>query len=156
MSPILSQLEMAHEPRTVWILLNPAPDVEGQWIAHCLDLDVVTQGSSLEHAAIMAREAVDLVIESDVAAGSDPFEREEAPQDDWQRLYKLLHHAVPLKLVPREKWGRLKVVAMPYTVCVPDVADDVPESADPLQIPDAWLAAQLRDSGRDSSRMQHC
>jgi predicted RNase H-like HicB family nuclease len=148
----MSKLEMAQEPRTVWILLNPAEDVEGQWVAHCLDLDVVTQGSSLEHAAIMAREAVDLVIETDAAAGQNPFDREEAPQEDWQRLYALMHHAVPLRHVPREKWSRLQIVAMPYAVCVPEV-DEAPDS-DPLQIPDAWLASLLRDSGRDSGGLR--
>lgn len=146
----MSELEMAHEPRTVWILLSPATDVEGQWIAHCLDLDVVTQGSSLEHAALMGREAVDIVIESDAANGKDPFSRDQAPEEDWKRLYDLMHHAVPLRLVPREKWSRLTVVAMPYAVCVP-VVDEAPDS-DPLQIPDAWLAASLRDSARDSGR----
>jgi predicted RNase H-like HicB family nuclease len=144
----MSELEMAHEPRTVWILLSPAPDVEGQWTGHCLDFDVVSQGDSLEHAAMMVRAAIDLVIEEDAKAGLDPFDRDQAPDEDWEQLYGLLRHSVPLRRVPREKWSRIKLVALPYEVCVPET-DEAPES-DPLVIPEAWLTASLRDSNRDS------
>ena len=32
------------------VLVTPAKDVPGQWVAHCLQLDVVTQGDSISHA----------------------------------------------------------------------------------------------------------
>jgi predicted RNase H-like HicB family nuclease len=38
---------------------------EGKWyVAHCLELGVVTQGKTLEEAQVNLREAVDLFLES--------------------------------------------------------------------------------------------
>ncbi|HKY39613.1 MAG TPA: hypothetical protein VJN18_26925 [Polyangiaceae bacterium] len=143
----MSQLHMAHEPRTVWILLSPTPDVEGQWTAHCLDLDVISQGDSLEHAFKMGREAVDLVIRSDAEAGQDPFERDPAPQEDWDTFHDLLRNAVPLKHVPREKWGTATLVAVPYSVCVRDIAEEQEQIE---QLP-AWMISHVvHESSRDS------
>lgn len=39
------------------VVLYPAPDLEGQWIAHGLETDVVTQGDSAEHALAMMADA---------------------------------------------------------------------------------------------------
>jgi len=41
------------------VVLYPAPDVSGQWIAHGLETDVVTQGDSVEHALAMMADALD-------------------------------------------------------------------------------------------------
>ena len=66
------------------VLIRPAPDVPGQWVAHCLNWDVVTQGSSPEHAARMVGEAVLLTIDSDLEDGFDPGKRPVAPPELWQ------------------------------------------------------------------------
>jgi predicted RNase H-like HicB family nuclease len=41
--------------------IYPAPDLKGQWIAHCHESDVVTQGNSAAHASEMLREALELM-----------------------------------------------------------------------------------------------
>lgn len=55
-------------------------------MAHCLELDVVTQGNSQEHAVEMLAEAIELVAESNVAAGYPPLAFRSAPPEEWARL----------------------------------------------------------------------
>lgn len=89
----------------LWLLIKPAPDVPNQWVAHCLDLDIVTQGNSMEHAFEMLREAVGMTVCDDLEAGRDPRRRKKAPQvcwDEWDRILK--HgHRVPFKEFIRTK-----------------------------------------------------
>ncbi len=40
------------------VVLYPAPDVKGRWIAHGLETDIVTQGDSAEHALAMMADAL--------------------------------------------------------------------------------------------------
>jgi predicted RNase H-like HicB family nuclease len=72
-----------------WVIVCPAPDVDGQWVAHCLDFDVVTQGNSFEHAIELAGEAVALVLTDDLNANRDPHSRQ-APPECWEPLWKLI------------------------------------------------------------------
>lgn len=67
-------------------------EVPGQWLAHCLDVDVVTYGNSLKHALDMAREAVDLVIKDDLASGLEPMERS-APREEWESVLRRVNGA---------------------------------------------------------------
>ena len=57
-----------------------------QWIAHCLELDLVTQGNTAEHAVEMIAEAIELVAESNVWHGQPPLTFRSAPAEDWDRL----------------------------------------------------------------------
>ena len=59
-----------------------ADDVPGEWVGHCLDLDVVTQGTSLEHVLSMLGEACFMTVCDDVRSGRDPLDRR-APQSYW-------------------------------------------------------------------------
>jgi len=139
---------MDSEPRTVWILVYPAPDVAEQWVAHCLDFDVVTQGNSLEHALFMGREAVDVVVKSDLEAGHDPFERNQAPDEDWDRLFHLLKHAVPMRHIKREDWPHVRLAASSYDVVMPVASSS--DSTPNLAMPEAWMLSRVqeqRDSG---------
>lgn len=72
-----------------WAILEPAEDLPGQWVAHCLDFDVVTYGNSLEHSLKMLLEATAMVICDDLERGADPSERR-APEEYWQRLSHIL------------------------------------------------------------------
>jgi predicted RNase H-like HicB family nuclease len=82
----------------VWILARPAPDVPGEWVAHCLDFDVMSQGNSLEHALHMVREAAILVAVEELNAGREPTARR-APEESFQELRGLLERGakVPLR-----------------------------------------------------------
>lgn len=80
-----------------WVKFWPAPDLPGQWIAHCLDFDVVTQGNSLPHTMTMAHEAITMTICDDLDEGRDPAERR-APQEFWNELYKGVGSSTPRPL----------------------------------------------------------
>lgn len=79
-----------------WVLATPAPDLPGKWNAHCLDLDIVTQGESLQHAFQMANEAVLLAVGDDIVNGLDPRGRKRAPQEDWDLLHRVVEAHRPL------------------------------------------------------------
>jgi hypothetical protein len=74
-----------------WVILYPAPDVSGAWIAHALDFDVVTQGNGAEDAYKMAVEAICMVLEHDLQEGVDPYARR-APEECWRQLLDVLEH----------------------------------------------------------------
>jgi predicted RNase H-like HicB family nuclease len=58
----------------LWIHVTPS-EISGQWVSHCLNFDVVSQGDSPEHAYQMALEATELVVLDDLAHGLNPFDR---------------------------------------------------------------------------------
>lgn len=59
----------------VTALIWRAEDVEGTWLAHCPELDVVSMGNSAEHAALMINDALTVLIEDDLNAGFEPLDR---------------------------------------------------------------------------------
>jgi hypothetical protein len=67
-------------------VIYPAPDLPGEWVAHCLELDLVTQGTGALHACEMMNEAIRMVAEERIAMGLPPFEFRSAPPEAWQRL----------------------------------------------------------------------
>jgi hypothetical protein len=72
-----------------WFVLQRAEDVPGEWTAHCLELDVVSQGTSLRHALAMLNEACFITVCDDIFAGRDPLDRR-APARYWDELYKIV------------------------------------------------------------------
>jgi predicted RNase H-like HicB family nuclease len=82
-------------PYTAWLVISRAKDVPGEWVAHALEFDVVTQGSSAEQAREMAIEAVRMVLEEDLREGRDPFAHR-APEDCWQPLLQIWTHGHPI------------------------------------------------------------
>ena len=104
----------------------------------------------MQHAFLMAREATDLVVRADIDAGLDPFDREQAPAEDWEPLFQILKHAVPLRHIPRDRWSEIRLIAFPYDVVMPVSLDN--EDSDPtsFEMPAAYMIArhqEQRDSG---------
>ncbi len=82
-----------HFATNVWAIFRQDDALEGkEWVAHCLDFDVVTQGRTFEHALSMLGEALLMVISEDLSAGRDPAERR-APEEDWLELTRLASSA---------------------------------------------------------------
>lgn len=79
-----------------WVVVRRAEDVAGEWVAHCLDFDVVAQGITMQEAADAAKEAVGIVLVDDVDASLDPYARR-APQRFWTDLYETISTSRPLK-----------------------------------------------------------
>jgi predicted RNase H-like HicB family nuclease len=65
------------------VVIYPAPDVKNQWIAHCLETDVVTQGDSVKHAFKMMAEALGAISKINLSHGRFPVILTPAPKEVW-------------------------------------------------------------------------
>ena len=118
--------------RTVNVLVTPASDVPGQWIAHCLELDVVTQGTTPSHAIEMAAAAVQMVIDDDLAESRDPFRsRKPAPGEHWTRLTDVLRNGSPVDVTSLPADGSIAALMVEMDLNLPTAAKD---AADPLPL----------------------
>ena len=72
-----------------WVIVEPAPDVKGKWIAHCLDFDTLSQADDAETAAKILIEATTHTILDDLAEGANP-EARRAPDEDWAIIEQLV------------------------------------------------------------------
>jgi predicted RNase H-like HicB family nuclease len=79
---------MQHRVYTAWAIVQPAPDLPGQWVAHCLEFDVVSQGNSMMEALEMVFEATQAVICDDLNDGRDPIVARNTAPDEYRRLLK--------------------------------------------------------------------
>jgi hypothetical protein len=130
-----------------WILIEEAEDVPGQWISHCLNLDIVSQGNSPEHAYHMIVEAIAITLTDDLTAGRNPFEHSSAPAEYWQRLKEMRDKgkAIPLKEAFAAQVKKIAflmnfeiLVEAPVPVVSPDIDD----------IPPAWMIEKIVSSPR--------
>lgn len=80
-----------------WALFRPAEDLPGHWVAHCLDLDVVTSGMDLSQAIGHIMEASQMTIEEDLKAGLEPHTRR-APQQHWDELKRVVEHGTAVSM----------------------------------------------------------
>jgi predicted RNase H-like HicB family nuclease len=82
----------------LFITLQRSDEMPGKWVAHCLDVDVVSYGESLKDAIDMIKEAVEMVFVEDFSSGREPLERR-APKVLWDEMWKnLLPHTVTLPM----------------------------------------------------------
>jgi hypothetical protein len=82
-----------------WVLIERAADIPNQWVAHCLELDVVTQGNNPNHTCEMLLEACAMVL----LDGIDISERH-APEEVWDRLWEVVQQG------SQEDWGKISEV----------------------------------------------
>lgn len=137
---------------TFTILVTPAESLPGQWVAHCLNIDLVTQGNSIDHAFEMAREAVTMVVEDDLRNSLDPLERPSAPAECWELLQGVVKEGRPLSDIA----DRRDVTAAVGMLRVVVSHDVLPEHARPPEVemlPPAWQIASLRQMQHPS---HHC
>jgi hypothetical protein len=90
----------------LWVVLKPAPDITGMWVSHCLDLDLMSQGDSPDHAFKMMIEALSLTIAEDLIAGLDPKRRgAQTPAEDWEEQARVARdgHRVEFAQLKNEK-----------------------------------------------------
>ena len=68
------------------VMLYPAPDLKGQWIAHGLETDIVTQGDSAEHALAMMADALNAVTTYQAVRRRPLLRLRPAPREVWDLL----------------------------------------------------------------------
>lgn len=74
------------------VVLYPAPDLAGQWIAHGLQTDIVSQGDSAEHALAMMADALQTLTIYQTVRRRPFLQLRPAPRAVWD----LAAEAVPL------------------------------------------------------------
>lgn len=127
-----------------WALVTPS-SIEGQWVAHALDFDVVSQGNSIEHALEMLREATIFVIESDLNSGREPHDRV-APTECFEDLYDVLKNGQPYSAVQRGSLpaGEIAAAAVAMVLCFTrKKADIVNVLGDSFEVPTGLIATSL-------------
>jgi predicted RNase H-like HicB family nuclease len=87
----------ANRPMNFWVVVKRAPDLPGWWIAHCLDIDVLSQGDSLQDALESIPEAVRIAVVDDLQMGREPLRRR-APDEYWAELAEIQRQGNPLFL----------------------------------------------------------
>jgi predicted RNase H-like HicB family nuclease len=126
----------------LWVLVRPAPDVAGQWVAHCLDLDVVTQGNDFQHALRMLSEAVWMVMVADFELGRDPLKRTRAPEEDWSELYRVQREGT-LTNITVVSDRVVAAVQLHVKVGLNVGRERLREASDVEALPPAWMVAAL-------------
>lgn len=74
---------------SVWIVLRRSAELQGVWVAHCLDFDVISQGSSFDLALQMVFEAIMMTAIDDLRRGVEPRERS-APPEYWDEMWAIV------------------------------------------------------------------
>lgn len=80
---------------TSWVVVTPAEDIVGVWVAHALEFDIISQGSSPVQALESVTEAVAMAVADDLNSGLDPRDRR-APGEYWERLVHVLKNGTPV------------------------------------------------------------
>jgi len=96
------------------MLVHPAGDIKDVWIAHALDLDLVSQGSSPKDAERMLEAALDDLVSFRIANGLPPIVLRPAPEEVWQLADEVSGEPVSREPVP--VWiGVEKADATPFS-----------------------------------------
>jgi len=139
---------MTRKVATFTVLVTPAHDLPGQWVAHCLNIDLVSQGDSISHAMMMAREAILEVVADDFAQGLDPLDRAPAEAEYWDMVSKVMREARPLTSIPDDQQDNIVAVVAAVMVVLPVEAmpgRNAPEPEPGGVLPPAWQIAALED-----------
>lgn len=127
------------------VVMRKASDVEGEWVAHCLNLDVMSQGASMDDAFKNIIEVISLTITDDCAHGLDPLERPEAPEADWLPFRRTWGRGRRWSSLTPKQREQVTLVCFQVAVQIPAQDDCVDEDSSPdrgdLVIPDAWQIA---------------
>jgi regulator of nucleoside diphosphate kinase len=78
-SPLLSFEE------NLWVIVQPASDVPGQWLARCLNLDIVSSGASLDGVLGALAQAVTICMGIEA-----PSARRKARREEWALLERIV------------------------------------------------------------------
>jgi predicted RNase H-like HicB family nuclease len=103
-----------------WATIRPAEDAAGQWVGHCLDMDVVSQGNSPLEAIEMVMEATTMVAADDLLKGRNPLDRR-APREEWLELARLQEKCQPVENLDKflaEQKGQGLCLVLQFTVAV--------------------------------------
>jgi regulator of nucleoside diphosphate kinase len=95
----------------LWLIVRPSSDTPGQWVARCLNLDIISISPSPEGALRAAAEAV-----ADCLRGAAPLPRRRPARDEWS-LVQLINregsHGSPAPGVAASATAQLRLTTSP-------------------------------------------
>lgn len=128
----------------LWFTVQPADDLPGQWVAHCLDIDIVTQGTSLNHAVQTLLDAVTMTAVDDRLYGRRLIDRSRAPEEYWDVLFDIVRKGVRGDVEELLRKPNESVAALAGQLLVQvEVNDQLPVP----QVPAVWEINAFRSSG---------
>lgn len=83
------------------VVVYPAPDLPGQWIAHFLEFDLIAQGDTKEEAADRVHDAFQVTVLHNLEYGLVPFQARFAPRGAWEAAGLKMPDAVEIKYTHR-------------------------------------------------------
>lgn len=124
------------------ILIRQEAGLEGQWVAHCLNLDLVSQGNSPSDAVRMILEATSIAVIDDMKAGLDPAGRSPAPKDLWDLFARTQQSGTRIAAADVDRLAASKslVVAL---IAYMHVAEQRAEASD--RLPPPFMIADLQN-----------
>lgn len=131
----------------VWVLATPAERVPGEWIAHCLNLDIVSQGPSLHDALEAVREAIRMAVHDDLEQDLDPLDRPQAPEECWEDMQRVLQRGMPLENI--DDRSRIKALVTQLRIVRPHHPGIDGNDERMPELPESWQIAALES-------MRHC
>lgn len=139
----MRRLHEARGPiRQFSVLVRREPGLDGQWVAHCLSWDLVSQGDTPSDAMKMLSEAIGMVIEDDQAEGSDPSERPAAPEEFWDIFQRVQHAGTRMSAADVDTFALSVDRPVVFAVIIywQDFADALPKS-----VPPPFMIAQVEN-----------
>ena len=126
------------------VLVQSAPDLEGQWTAHLLNWDVVTQGDSPNHAILMVLEALEMVIEADDEDDFDSDVRPSAPRDQWEIFERIQFFGN--RISPADAKTLPATPSLAYALTISRVDKSARASHELVHTPPPFVVQALRDN----------
>jgi hypothetical protein len=76
-----------------WAIVEPAPDIQGKWVAHCLEFDTLAQADDPENAVALLLHSTSEIVLEDLRAGMDPHDRRTPQEDEGWALLEFISAA---------------------------------------------------------------
>jgi len=130
------------ELREFSILIRQEAGLEGQWIAHCLNLDLVSQGNSPSDAVRMILEATSIAVIDDMKEGLDPAGRSSAPKDLWDLFARTQQSGTRIAAADVDRLAASRTLVVALIACI-HVAEERAEGSD--RLPPPFMIADLQN-----------
>lgn len=118
---------MTETTYTFWIKVAPT-EIEGQWVAHCPDFDVMSQGNGPAHAVQMLHEALAMSIVDDVVNNIDPHSHR-VPVAEWDAFMTMVRRSKACTLEAGIRARATLITSGSMTVRQPTLERKAPEES---------------------------
>lgn len=125
------------------LLVKPADDAPGRWLAYCLDVNLVSEGHSVEEALKSLQDVLSIAFLDDCKRGQNPLTRNAAAPRFWKffSLIRQTGHKVTYQEIIKPSGPRF--VAIEARMALPMLSPNKVASLKPRPNREVWGAAKL-------------